>query len=155
MQNRLTYASLPSIPVCNCPTLKHSRFAQDRKHAFWLTALCKNSRLVSPQSHLCKFAFHTCLQLPNAEAQQVCPGQETCFLAHCYCAKTADSSLVLDRARCPLAHCCSTLYTSVTTITPVQICLSHRPAAAQHWCTAPLYWTENMSSGSLLLYKHS
>ncbi len=53
-----------------------------------------DNSLVSLQSHVCKLAFHTCLQMPNTDAQLVGPGQETCFQAHCCSAKRADRSLV-------------------------------------------------------------
>ncbi len=92
-----TCAGLPVIQVCNCSTLMHIRFAQDRKHAFWLNAALQKqltNTFFSLNSHLCKFAFHTGLQLPNTDAQQVCPGQETCFLAQCCSAKTGDSTLM-------------------------------------------------------------
>ncbi len=76
-----TYASLPLVQVCIYPTLMHIRFGQDTEHAFSTTAFSTtaalhkqlHSSLVSPQSHLGKFAFHTGLQLPNTHAQQVWP----------------------------------------------------------------------------------
>ncbi len=72
-QNTHTYASLPIIQLCNCPTVMHSRFDQNTKHAFWPTAALQK-QLTAPlcqHTHLCKFAFHTGLQLPNTDAQQV------------------------------------------------------------------------------------
>jgi len=70
---------------------------QGTKHAFWLGPVLQkaaDSSLVSLLSHLCKVAFHTGLQLLNNDAQQICPGHQTCFLAQCCSAKTAHSSLV-------------------------------------------------------------
>ncbi len=54
-----TYASLPFIQVCKCPTVMHSTVAQDTKHALWLRVALQNSCsiLVSPQSRLCKLPF--------------------------------------------------------------------------------------------------
>ncbi len=60
--------------------------------------LCKRAdstlvSLVSIKSHLCEFAFHTALKLPSSDAQQVCPGHSTCFLAQCWFAETGHNSL--------------------------------------------------------------
>jgi len=53
-----------------------------------------DSSPVPLQLHLCKFDFHSRLQLPMTDAQHTSPGQETCFLAHSCSAEAADNSPV-------------------------------------------------------------
>ena len=61
-QHSHTYASLPFMQFCSCPTVMHSRFAQDFKHASWLcaalqkqvkTALCQHSHTYASLLHSC------------------------------------------------------------------------------------------------------
>ncbi len=111
-----TCANLPFIQICNCPTLMHSRFAQGTEHGFWFSAALQK-QLTAPMchySHTCaKFAFHTSLQLPNTDAQQVCPGHYACFLVQYCSAKPSDSTHVSLQS-----HLC-------------KICLSYRSANCQ------------------------
>ncbi len=92
-----THASLPFIQLCICPTAMHNSSAQGTKHAFWLTAALQklaDSSLVPLRLHSCRFALHTGLQLPNSDAQQLCPGQEHAFWLIAALQKPTDSSLL-------------------------------------------------------------
>jgi len=60
----------------------------------WRFAEAADSSPVPMQLHLCKFDFHSRLQLPMTDAQHTSPGLETCFLAHSCSAEAADNSPV-------------------------------------------------------------
>ena len=97
-QGDFSVAELRDLVYPRADSLRSPSFGDakwDRKYSSCQCLVPVNSTrsLVSLQSHLYKFALHTGLQLPNTDAQQVCPGQEPCFQAHCCSAKRADNSL--------------------------------------------------------------
>ncbi len=92
-----TFAKLPFTQVCNCSTMMHSRFAQDTKHAFWLSAALQKqlTAALCHYSHNCASLLFIqvckCLTLMhNRLAQNI----KTCFLAQCCTANTVKSSLL-------------------------------------------------------------
>ena len=99
--------------------------------------LCKRAdstlvSLVSIKSHLCEFAFHTALKLPSSDAQQVCPGHSTCFVAQCCSAKTGHNSLVSTQSH----MCKSASHTAlkVPNSDAQQVCPGHSTCfLAQCW----------------------